>query len=193
MPRIVLLAMVGGALMENELNYALAFFLSYHCMLRTGETLLCKFHDICIGRGGIGVLTLPCTKIGQRKGSVEHVEIFEAMVGRLLSLLVARPFPETVLLPFGPFRYRDAFLRMTKIVGIEHIGFTPYSFRRCGASHVFSVFRSFERTMSRGRWAALRTARIYVQEATLALTELTFTSEQLALFHRFAALTKLLI
>jgi hypothetical protein len=43
MPPLILLALVGFALSEGELNYALGFLLSYHCMLRTGEALLCNF------------------------------------------------------------------------------------------------------------------------------------------------------
>jgi hypothetical protein len=110
------------------------------------------------------------------------------MVGRLLQTIMQRPFPQSLLRPFEPFRYREYFARTCTFVGVGGHGFTPYSFRRGGASHDFSIFLSFERTMSRGRWAALKTARIYVQEATLALTELQFSPEQLRVFEHFARL-----
>lgn len=57
----------------------------------------------------------------------------------------------------------------------------PYSLRRGGASWFFKKNGSMEQTLLRGRWAASKSARVYVMDATAEAVKLSLSavSEQL--------------
>ena len=52
-----------------------------------------------------------------------------------------------------------------RLLGVADLDFRPYSVRRGGASFDFGNWENLDRTLFRGRWRGLKTARIYVQMA----------------------------
>jgi hypothetical protein len=48
----------------------------------------------------------------------------------------------------------------------------PYSLRRGGATHDFLVHRDIARCLFRGRWADVRTGRIYIMDGAARMAEL---------------------
>ena len=67
--------------------------------------------------------------------------------------------------------------RKTFVDTLESLGFTslnlrPYSLRRGGATFQFRQEGSFDRLMVHGRWQALRTTRLYINEGMSILAEI---------------------
>ena len=56
---------------------------------------------------------------------------------------------------------------------LEDHGFRPYSLRRGGATHWFQHHGSFDKLLVQGRWAAAKTAKIYVNEGLALLAEIS--------------------
>ena len=55
---------------------------------------------------------------------------------------------------------------------LSSFGMKPYSLRRGGATFDFKAHGNLDRTVVRGRWGSQRTARIYIQGGSEALTKL---------------------
>ena len=49
-------------------------------------------------------------------------------------------------------------------LSLQSLGFRPYSLRRGGATHGWLTFADLPRTVMRGRWANLKTAKIYIND-----------------------------
>ena len=49
-------------------------------------------------------------------------------------------------------------------LGLEDVGFQPYSIRRGGATAYFRATRNMEAALDRGRWSSARVARIYLND-----------------------------
>ena len=80
-----------------------------------------------------------------------------------------------------PSKWRGLFSDCLKALGLEQFGFRPYSLRRGGATWWFSKHHSLERILIQGRWSAVKTARIYLNEglAMLARTSIDFKQPRL--------------
>ena len=83
-----------------------------------------------------------------------------------------------------PHRCYQLFKEGLRWLGLEDVGFHPYSLRRGGATAYFRATRNMEATLDRGRWASARVARIYVNDGLAREVELRFdtrTQARLAL------------
>ena len=78
------------------------------------------------------------------------------------------------------------FKQLLEFYELDTSTYNWYSLRRGGATAFFVKTSSMERTLIRGRWEAATTARIYIQEATASVGELTLSQNQTLLFRRFA-------
>ena len=67
---------------------------------------------------------------------------------------------------------------------------TPYLLRRSGATWHFTHYGKLDLTASYGRWAQIKTARIYINEATVAVTQGTFSENQQVEFKMAAAVLR---
>ena len=59
-------------------------------------------------------------------------------------------------------------------LGVQDMGFQPYSIRRGGATAYFRRTREMEATLDRGRWSSARVARIYVNAGLAKAVELQY-------------------
>ena len=57
--------------------------------------------------------------------------------------------------------------------------------RRAGATHHYRVKGDINGTALRGRWANIKTARIYITDALVKLQEATFTPKELEAIQKF--------
>ena len=65
-----------------------------------------------------------------------------------------------------------------EILGFDKDDYSPYGIRRGGATWFFLETSSMDATLARGRWAASRTAKQYIDEGTLRLARLQWNSKQ---------------
>ena len=152
MPVEVLEAMVGHSLFHNRPLFALSLLLGFYGLLRTGEILgLTKKHLAIASRDTSVLVSLGMTKGGKRQGAAESVK---------------------VVLAEAPHAWRKTFVDTLESLGFTSLELRPYSLRRGGATFQFRQEGSFDRLMVHGRWQALRTTRLYINEGMSILAEL---------------------
>ena len=113
-----------------------------------------------------GTLSLRLTKMGQQRGGREYVTSDDPVVVRLLSVQLRRH--ENVW-PMSLSAFHSRFQAGCTALKLERFRFQPYSLRRGGATYQYTT--SSLEAMLRGRWASLRTARIYITDGAAALAE----------------------
>ena len=100
------------------------------------------------------------------------------------------------LFDFSVQQYRLIFTRTMKILGIDHIHFTPHSIRHGAATDAFLRGISSDIIQERGRWSTDKARKIYIQSTRshaiqlqiptkLANTAHTLTTNILAIFTPF--------
>ena len=84
-----------------------------------------------------------------------------------------------------PSGFRDFFKTCLHELGLDNLGMQPYSIRRGGATHDYQLYSDAQRTVLRGRWSDVRTARIYVTDgaATIASMQITPASQTLMQYY----------
>ena len=170
---IILQGMLAAAWADGEYAFVAVTALAFHCMLRTIEFLDLSNLQIQLDSSDTGVVHLGKSKSGKRSNQDEMVSIEDPLVGRLLKMVLqygprgARVFPQAA------GRYRFLFHHYLTVLMCAQIGFQPYSLRRGGATFDFSLHGDVSRTMMRGRWSAVKTAKIYINRAYGVATSLS--------------------
>ena len=169
------------------LDYAAIVLTAFHSFLRIGEAFAICRQAICLNAESCGIIQLGWTKGAKRKGAEEFTHVEETCVGRLLlRALTLKSLTEPLLAgSAGGFRrwFEDACCRL----GVAHCGFRPYSLRRGGATHHWEVGGNLAKTIERGRWSSVKTARIYLVEASAALLVMNLSPAVVLVLKRFAA------
>ena len=160
--------------------------LGFHCLLRTGELLAAKVDDFQFDvAGGTAILNLHVTKGGARRAQQEVVTIDDAILVRWLATILDGMLPGDPLIDLSQQKFRALFADLCRTLRLTQMSFKPYSLRRGGATYHYRRFGNLDRTALRGRWACLRTARIYITDGVATQQEIRYTSEHKALFLRF--------
>ena len=73
----------------------------------------------------------------------------------------------------NPGKWRSLFGQALEALNLQDYGFRPYSLRRGGATWWFAKHGSLDKILLQGRWAAPKTARIYINEGLSILAELS--------------------
>ena len=175
----IILAVIGLALQDGEVEAAAVMSMGFHGVLRTQEMAETRTGAIFFNTSkGTAVVNLGLTKGGQRKGVVEHVVLDDANVVRLLAAATQQKQPGDLVCSLGSRKLQVLFRGYISQVGLGHVGYKLYSLRRGGATHWFRVTNSMEATCERGRWQSSRTARIYVNDGLLELLDLNLNPKQ---------------
>ena len=120
---------------------------------------------------GPAVISLGLTKGGKRQGCAESVTLYGEDICRRLFQWCKTASPRDSLT--GPSHiWRRQFADALKALQFDQWDFRPYSLRRGGATHQFRQHGVFDRLVVHGRWQAIRTARLYVNEGLAVLAEL---------------------
>ena len=172
MPVEVLEAMVGHAIFHGRPLFALSLLFGFYGLLRTGEILgLSKQHLAVASRHTSVLVSLGLTKGGRRHGASESVKIsLEDVIRRTHQWLSSPSAPKH--LTDAPHLWRKMFSETLESLGFSHLQFRPYSLRRGGATFQFRQEGCFDRLMVHGRWHALKTTRLYINEGMSILAEL---------------------
>lgn len=172
----VTLAWAGALTLRGAPWAALATMLGFHCLLRTGELAAIQCKDFVVGSHAI-ILHLPHTKSGQRFGCTESVVIDDPGLIKLVTCFVQQHQPGDVLCP-SPALFRTLFNQAVADVRLPDMPWKPYSLRRGGATALFKQSGSLDATCVRGRWANMRTCRIYINDALQELAAVRITPAQ---------------
>ena len=184
LPEQVVQAMAGWAFFKGHVSFGVSLIIGFYTMLRSGEILgLLSNHILCSAKERQALISLGLTKGGKRHGAAESVilGVAEAVsLTRQWKMMASSTTP----LVRSPVTWRSLFSECIEALGLDHFGFRPYSLRRGGATWWFSKHQNLDRILVQGRWAALRTARIYLNEglAMLARTHIDFSHPRIRSF-----------
>jgi integrase len=154
-------------------HYATAVLLAFDCWLRIGETMRLRRSDVAEGADhrlgnpwpGRMVLRIRVAKTGFN----QSVEVKDIAVQALLRERVSQlKDGEDELFPGGCVPYRRAFKRACHALGLGN-EYVPHSLRHGGATHAYMAGVGIEDIMVRGRWAANKSARRYIQQGKALL------------------------
>ena len=172
LPEICLQAMLGWCIFKEEFKFGLSLLVGFYGLLRTGEILDLKASSFFIESSSRpAVVSLGFTKGGKRMGAAESITIGVELVLVWLKLWKAKSTAQESLC-YSSSQWRAKFAECLSSVGLEPLGFRPYSLRRGGATYWFSKSGSLDRVVVLGRWAAQKTARICINEGMATLAEM---------------------
>ena len=150
---------------------AMCVLLGFHCILRTGEITALRWGHITFAPNlSLATISLPFTKGTNRFGIVESVTIEDTQLVRALWRLHGQQLPGNCILRRSAQQFRHLFDAAVKSLAIPGV-VKPYSLRRGGATSDFLFFNSLDHTTVRGRWAHVKTARIYINTALAELAQ----------------------
>ncbi|CAK0797626.1 unnamed protein product [Prorocentrum cordatum] len=149
---------------------AVLILVAFHCLLRTGELVSIRAEHVLTNASRTGLVALPWTKSGARRGAQELVTVDDPVVGRALAWLRQRQGAGPLLLGAGA-QFRLLFERACVQAGLEEVGIEPRSPRRGGATHDACTRGDLGRAVHRGRWSDLRTAQIYINDGLAAVAQ----------------------
>ena len=182
----VLFGFVGYFLKVHEDTMALGCLLGFNALLRTGELLSLRVAD-CVTTPHGCILHLQDAKGAQRRLLQEEtVIILDGLTLQVISMLKEDKAPGDFLVGLSPQQFRTKWNKMKSQLGLSSFRYLPYSLRRGGATWFFSLSGSFSQTMLRGRWQHLKTCKLYISEAQLALSQVTLPRTTQASLHQLA-------
>jgi integrase len=153
---------------------AIAILLAFDCYLRATEFLFLRKEDVAfpgdprLPSEQYGAIRLRFTKAGRP----QWVSVRDSAVLMGLKFLCDRASPGSLLFGVRYAHMLEVFKRAQVWAGFEEPPFVLHCERHGGASHDFSIGKQMDFIMHRGRWAAMRTTRIYIQEARGRLLDL---------------------
>ena len=177
LPEVALRALVGYAIMNNDPMFALSLLIGFYGMLRTGEVLGLARHQVEVSSyRGPAILSLGMTKGGKRAGAAESITIsVQEVIRRLFQWKSSKI---TFLVP-SSHQWRQKFSTALTAVGLASFDFRPYSLRRGGATFWFAKHGSLDKLLVQGRWSAVKTARVYINEGLANLAEMSLPAATL--------------
>ena len=168
----MLLGLCGALVQSGFWRDAFLALAGFHLLLRTGEILTLRAGDLMLRSDGtVSVVRLRDTKGQKLKGDHEAVEVHDPAVSRLLAVLAEGLSPADLLLPSRSEYWRHRWNLAVRRVSLEDAHIKSYSLRRGGATAHFRELGHDDRTVERGRWGNVATARRYVDEGVASLAD----------------------
>lgn len=156
----------------------IGILLSFDCMLRVSELLALRREDVAdsgdvrLDSDHVGmVLILRATKTGKNK----EVTVLRDDVRALVRSLVQQTPRGGRLFPFSATNYRKQFRRACDSVGVGGVGYVLHSLRHGGATDYYRRCQNIEQVMFRGRWAARKSAEVYIKSSRALLLSITIS------------------
>ena len=172
MPWLVCQALAGLAVTEGRHGLAVALLVAFHCFLRIGEMFALRPGLISLNSGFTGIVALPWTKIGQRRGAQELVTIESPEIGARLAAVMETMAIGDTLVGMTNGVFRQWFTAANDRLALSHLKFKPYSLRRGGASEYYRATGNLQGALMRGRWSGIAVGRIYITEGLSLLTQM---------------------
>lgn len=192
MPWLVAKALSAAAWKTGHYDLAVLLLVGFCFLLRTMEFVMLRREHIVVDLPSSQiVVTLERTKTSR--------QFQQSLVLRHRSLAIILSEAFRFLPAHGPIwqstarSFRQCFTRLLAHFELEPYGFSPYSIRRGGATHVYVTSRDLHFVTLQGRWKDICTSRIYLDDARATLVKLSFTlplSHRLSLFAAWWSLFK---
>lgn len=161
-------------------NLALALYLGFKGLLRTGELLNVQAKDLILSpQADTGILHLGLTKTAALNPGSGHITIHDRTLLHLLRLWKTVASPDQFLVPWSPSKFRLEFSKALDATGLGSYQYKPYSLRRGGATALWLDTHNYSQVAYHGRWAAEKTLKIYIQDSLSLLTDIGFKPTQL--------------
>ena len=115
------------------------------------------------------IVNLGFSKSGKRRGEPESI-VCRTRALVTLARLVCQDMPQgDYIFDGGTNAFRAKFRVAMESHHLKFLNFKPYSLRRGGATAAFREGASWELLMETGRWADVRTLRVYIADAAVEL------------------------
>ena len=114
-------------------------------------------------------------------GAAESVTLSSADALKWLWAWKVANKPHASLCPANS-AWRKLFSTCLQALALDPFQFRPYSLRRGGATFWFSRHGNLDKLMIAGRWQAIKTARVYINEGLAVLAELHLPRNKLKPF-----------
>eukprot|EP00438_Fugacium_kawagutii_P014155 Skav213268 [mRNA] locus=scaffold2944:31681:35312:+ [translate_table: standard] len=183
----LLMALSGQALRWHQPTFAWLLVIGFTLFLRTGELLSIQVKDVVITHAG-GVLYLPPSKGGKRNLlPLERVEICEKSTIHAFNQLLRNKSPGDYLWDQSRGQFMSLWHSIIDSLKLDGLQYFPYSLRRGGATSAYKAGSSLDQLVSRGRWAHVQTARLYLDTGMQALAAISLPATAHPLLHRATA------
>eukprot|EP00438_Fugacium_kawagutii_P022997 Skav216830 [mRNA] locus=scaffold2314:115102:115962:+ [translate_table: standard] len=169
----LLMALSGQAFRWSQPEFGWLLVVGFTLFLRTGELLGIQAKDVVLAPNS-GVLYLPPSKSGKRNFlPLERVEVTEKSTIKALTALLRNKSPGDYLWPQSRGQFMTLWHSIIGALKLEGMNYFPYSLRRGGATSAYRAGSSLDQLVSRGRWAHVQTARLYLDTGLQALAAIT--------------------
>lgn len=172
-------------LKAGHVSAAVATLLAFDCYLRIGEFCnmrvgdVARSHQLRFGSAFTGmVVGLAKTKTGVNQSVTVEDSLVQRLVEWYMSVFHSASRSATSLFGLTPARYRHLFHSACHSLRISAHAFSPHSLRHGGATRDFCRGRPLEDILLRGRWAASKSARTYIQSGRMLLISVDQTALQ---------------
>lgn len=150
---------------DGSLRQGVGVVVAFHCLLRVGELVSLRREDFA-AKGDprladekqASSLSLRHTKTGPH----QSVTVVDPSVVELLKLVASNTNKGDLLFPFSSGDFRRHLKATCGKLGLSD-RYVPHSLRHGGATQLFASGVRLEDIMLRGRWAASKSARRYIQ------------------------------
>lgn len=170
LPFPALMGIVSLAILNDLPDVAVLFLVGFLGMLRTSEMFGVRLQDIEV-KGNTVTIKLQDTKASVRKRGLAVVSFTSQLCASLLRELKRTRPKGSFLARNKPQKMRVLLNEFIRFLQIETI-FSWYSFRRGVATFGFERHGSMEKTLLRGRWSSVKTARVYVNDSLASFVAL---------------------
>jgi integrase len=173
LPRSLLRAMVGAAILWEWPIFAGLLVLGFTCFLRPSELLSARRKDLSLPSDRLeisgDVFLRVATPKTWRAYPVQHARCSDQSVVPFIERLFRALPPSAPLSPYSSSAFRARWDRILVGLGVPHtiaeLGVTPGSLRGSGATDFYMATEDVPRTFWRGRWKRASTAERYLQAA----------------------------
>lgn len=169
------LAVFLGCTADRSHEIAVAMYIAFKCLLRTGELLAIQARDFLFPPQGTSfILYLGDTKTAPRNPHAGTVICHDLAAVYLRKRWKSSVSDDAFLVPWSGSKFRSFFQEVLNHSGLLSYKFKPYSLRRGGATDLWMTCRNYSQIAHVGRWSAERTVKIYIQDNIALLTDLSF-------------------
>ena len=174
----ILFSLAGQCWKWKQQRMAWLLVVGFSGFLRTSELINLKKKDVAgLQQSSPSelVLLMESTKGTKRNFlPLDKVVLHEKIAIRALQWLCKDLQPGDTLSQMSHYQFRSLFKNLLEALGLQDMGYMPYSLRRGGVTSAFRQGVPMDTLVTQGRWQHVPTARIYIDAGVQALAHLSF-------------------
>ena len=183
----LLMAFCGQAFRWEQYDFGWLLVLGFTLFLRTGELLNIRVQDVVVTRA-TGILFLPPSKSGKRNLlPLERIEITEKSTLQAFRALMKNKAQGDFLWAETRYQFMSLWHSIVSALRLDGLHYFPYSLRRGGATSAYRAGSTLDQLVTKGRWAHVQTARLYLDTGLQALASISLPPQAHPLIKRASA------